>query len=98
MNEEFTTKVTTLTTTMESYRLQIDKFTKEKTTMQSEIDELYTSKYEYRVKPSCFYFVRYFSFSFSFNPTIAQLKHIQLFYFLFRLRSLVCRRHRGTPN
>ena len=50
MNEELTTKVTTLTTTMESYRLQIEKFTKEKTTMQSEIDELYTSKYETELK------------------------------------------------
>jgi len=50
INEELTTKVTTLTTTMESYRLQIEKFTKEKTTMQSEIDELYTSKYETELK------------------------------------------------
>lgn len=52
MNEELTVKVTTLTSTVEKYRLQIDTFTKEKISMQAEIDELYTARYESELKQS----------------------------------------------
>mmetsp|Transcript_24358 Transcript_24358/g.40654 ORF Transcript_24358/g.40654 Transcript_24358/m.40654 type:complete len:913 (-) Transcript_24358:244-2982(-) len=46
LNEELTTKVTTLTTTTEKYRAQIEVYERERVTMQKELDDLYTSKYE----------------------------------------------------
>mmetsp|Transcript_122994 Transcript_122994/g.241269 ORF Transcript_122994/g.241269 Transcript_122994/m.241269 type:complete len:917 (-) Transcript_122994:212-2962(-) len=48
--EELTSKVTTLTSTCEKYKVQIDVISKEKATMQTEIDELYTTRYESELK------------------------------------------------